>query len=70
MIGAWRAAFADPDLAFGIISLCASGNQSEENYLERMLDAGAIAREAQSKPFELLDRQEDELAREYVGDDE
>lgn len=51
MIEAWRAAFTDPQLAFGIISLCTADNQSAENYLEKMLDVGAYVREAQYKTF-------------------
>ena len=51
MIESWRAAFNDPQMPFGIISLCTAGNQSAENYLEQMLDVGANIREAQYKTF-------------------
>jgi len=51
MIESWRAAFNDPKLAFGIISLCTAGNQTADNYLEQMLDVGANIREAQYKTF-------------------
>ena len=51
MIDAWRAAFNDPQLAFGIISLCTASNQTADNYLEQMLDVGAYIREAQYKTF-------------------
>jgi len=51
MIEAWRAAFNDPQMAFGIISLCTAGNQTADNYLEQMLDVGANIREAQYKTF-------------------
>jgi sialate O-acetylesterase len=52
MIGAWRAAFNDPKMAFGIISLCTdSAPQTLDNYLECMLDYGIDVREAQYKTF-------------------
>jgi sialate O-acetylesterase len=51
MIKAWRAAFNDPKLAFGIISLCTADNQSADDYLEKMHDVGANIREAQYKTF-------------------
>ncbi len=51
MIESWRAAFNDPKLAFGIISLCTADIQTADNYLEKMLDAGAYIREAQYKTF-------------------
>lgn len=51
MIEAWRAALNDPQLAFGIISLCTADNQTADNYLEKMLDSGAFIREAQYKTF-------------------
>ena len=51
MIESWRAAFNDPNLAFGIISLCTAGHQTADNYLEKMLDVGAYIREAQYKTF-------------------
>ena len=51
MIKAWRAAFEDSQLAFGMISLCTSGSQASDDYLEQMLDAGAHVRESQYKTF-------------------
>ncbi|MFT7515305.1 MAG: sialate O-acetylesterase, partial [Candidatus Omnitrophota bacterium] len=51
MIESWRAALNDPQMPFGIISLCTSGNQSADDYLEKMLDVGAYIREAQYKTF-------------------
>lgn len=51
MIESWRATFNDPKLAFGIISLCTADEQSEDNYLEKMLDVGAYIRAAQYKTF-------------------
>jgi sialate O-acetylesterase len=38
-------------MAFGIISLCTSGTQTANNYLEQMLDVGAHVRESQYKTF-------------------
>ena len=41
MITAWREAFGDPGMPFGIISLCTAGKpQSMDDYVERMLDDG------------------------------
>ena len=52
MITAWRAAFNDPNMAFGIISLPTDGSaQTRDNYLEKMIDAGIYIREAQHKTF-------------------
>ncbi|MDP6635434.1 MAG: sialate O-acetylesterase, partial [Phycisphaerae bacterium] len=51
MIESWRAAFNDPKMPFGIISLCTADNQLADNYLEKMLDVGANIREAQYKTF-------------------
>jgi len=52
MIAAWRAAFHDPQMAFGILSLCTAGApQTRDNYLEKMLDDGIYIREAQYKTF-------------------
>jgi sialate O-acetylesterase len=51
MIESWRATFSDPQLAFGIISLCTADEQNADNYLEMMLDVGAYIREAQYKTF-------------------
>ena len=41
MIGAWRAAFNDPKMPFGIISLCTCGDpQDLDNYLEMIANEG------------------------------
>ncbi len=52
MIVAWRAAFNNPKMAFGIISLCTDGTpQTFDNYIESMIDFGIYVREAQYKTF-------------------
>jgi sialate O-acetylesterase len=51
MIESWRTTFNDPNLAFGIISLCTADDQNADNYLEKMLDVGAYIREAHYKTF-------------------
>lgn len=52
MIEAWRAAFEDPNMPFGIISLCTDGApQTLDNYLEMMLNEGQYIREVQYKTF-------------------
>lgn len=52
MIGAWRAAFGDPQLPFGIIALCTDApRQTLDNYVELMLDDGVYIREAQYQTF-------------------
>lgn len=52
MITAWRAAFGDPELPFGIISLCTAGEpQTGENFLTPMNDVGPEIREAQYRTF-------------------
>jgi sialate O-acetylesterase len=52
MITAWRAAFGDPEMPFGILSLCTAGEkQLLENYTEMMSDVGALIREAQYQTF-------------------
>lgn len=52
MIRAWRTAFADPKMPFGIISLCTDGvRQTADNYAELMLDDGVYIREAQYQTF-------------------
>lgn len=52
MITAWRATFNDPNMPFGIISLCTAGDaQTRENYLEMMVNDGIYIREAQYKTF-------------------
>lgn len=52
MIEAWRKAFMDPEMPFGIISLCTAGSpQTLDDYLEKMVDEGMYIREAQYKTF-------------------
>ena len=52
MITAWRAAFDDPDLPFGILSLCTEGPiQTLDNYCEMMANVGPYIREAQYQTF-------------------
>jgi len=52
MIKAWRAAFHDPDMAFGILSLCTEGKaQTLDDFVERMANAGPYIREVQYKTF-------------------
>tara|TARA_B100000963_G_scaffold361312_1_gene396097 strand:+ start:1219 stop:3159 length:1941 start_codon:yes stop_codon:yes gene_type:complete len=52
MITAWRDAFKDPQMPFGIISLCTAGEpQTRDDYLEKMVNGGIYIREAQYKTF-------------------
>lgn len=52
MIRAWREAFGDPSLPFGILSLCTEGTpQTREDYCEKMLDTGIYIREAHYRTF-------------------
>ena len=52
MITAWRDAFNDPHMPFGIISLCTAGEpQTRDDYLEKMVNGGIYIREAQYKTF-------------------
>lgn len=52
MIAAWRDAFGDPELPFGILSLCTEGQkQTLENYSEMMANPGPYIREAQYQTF-------------------
>jgi len=52
MIKAWRKAFGDPDMPFGILSLCTAGNpQTLDHYCEKMFDAGVAVRAAQYETF-------------------
>ena len=61
MIKAWREAFNDPAMPFGIISLCTAGEpQDQTNYLRCMLDIGAEIREAQYKTYLDLKKAGDE----------
>ncbi len=52
MITAWRTAFGDPEMPFGILSLCTDGTkQSLGNYSEMMANPGPWIREAQYQTF-------------------
>ena len=52
MIKAWRAAFHDADLPFGILSLCTDGYpQTRDDYCEKMFNAGIGIRAAQYQTF-------------------
>lgn len=52
MITAWRAAFEDPEMPFGIISLCTQGApQTRDDFCEHMIDTGPHIREAQYHTF-------------------
>lgn len=52
MISAWRAAFNNSEMPFGIITLCTQGDkQTLDNFCSQMLDAGPYIREAQYKTF-------------------
>ncbi|QTN32708.1 hypothetical protein HZ994_10310 [Akkermansiaceae bacterium] len=52
MIAAWRAAFGDPQMPFGILSLCTDGPvQTLDNYTEMMANPGPYIREAQYRTF-------------------
>jgi len=52
MVKAWRHAFGDPQMPFGIISLCTAGNpQDQMSFVGSMMDIGAEIREAQYKTF-------------------
>lgn len=52
MIRAWRQAFDDPQMPFGILSLCTEGQvQTLDNYSEMMANPGPYIREAQYQTF-------------------
>lgn len=52
MIEAWRAAFDDPTMPFGILSLCTDGYpQTPENFLEKMVNTGMHIRAVQYQTF-------------------
>ena len=52
MIKSWRQAFNDPEMPFGIISLCTDGNpQTRDDYCEKMFNAGIEIRAAQYETF-------------------
>lgn len=52
MIQSWRAAFDDPALPFGILSLCTEGYpQTRDDYCEKMFNAGIDIRAAHYSTF-------------------
>ncbi len=52
MITAWRKAFDDPQMPFGILSLCTDGYpQTRDDYVEKMFNAGIHIRAAQYQTF-------------------
>lgn len=52
MIDAWRAAFGNPRLPFGILSLCTEGEpQTRDDYVEHMLNTGIYIRATQYRTF-------------------
>lgn len=52
MIRAWRQTFNDPEMPFGILSLCTDGYpQTRDNYCEKMFNAGIEIRAAQYETF-------------------
>lgn len=52
MIEAWRTSFNDPEMPFGILSLCTDGYpQTRDNYCEKMFNAGIDIRAAQYETF-------------------
>ncbi len=52
MIKAWRSAFNDPQMSFGILSLCTDGTkQTLDNYTELMANAGPFLREVQYRTY-------------------
>ncbi len=52
MIAAWRDAFGNPEMPFGILSLCTEGTaQTLDNYCEMMANPGPFIREAQYQTF-------------------
>lgn len=52
LVRAWREAFGDPALPFGILSQCTEGApQARDDYCEKMLDTGIYIREAHYRTF-------------------
>lgn len=52
MIRSWREAFGDPQMPFGILSLCTDGYpQTRDDYCEKMFNAGIDIRAAQYQTF-------------------
>lgn len=61
MISAWREAFGDPEMPFGILSLCTDATkQTLTNYTEMMANAGPFIREAQYQTYLELKKAGDE----------
>lgn len=53
MIKTWRSTFNDPEMPFGILSLCTDGYpQTLDDYSEKMLNTGIELRAVQYKTFE------------------
>ena len=52
MIASWRETFKDPEMPFGILSLCTDGYpQTRDDYCEKMFNAGIEIRAAQYQTF-------------------
>jgi sialate O-acetylesterase len=52
LIESWRAAFQDPQMPFGILSLCTEGDpQTRDDYCEKMFNAGIDIRAAHYSTF-------------------
>lgn len=52
LVRAWRAAFGDPQLPFGILSQCTEGDpQTRDDYCEKMLNTGIYIREVHYQTF-------------------
>lgn len=52
LIDSWRAAFGDPEMPFGILSLCTDGYpQTRDDYCEKMFNTGIYIRAAQYRTF-------------------
>lgn len=52
MIKSWREAFGNPEMAFGILSLCTQGKKQEhDDYTSHMADPGPFVREAQYQTY-------------------
>ncbi len=61
MIEAWRKAFDDPKMPFGIISLCTAGApQTLDNYVESMANEGVYIRAVQYETFRKMAEAGDE----------
>lgn len=61
MIGAWRRAFGDPQMPFGILSQCTDGYpQTRDDYCEKMLNTGIYVRAVHYEVFLKMSRGGDE----------